>query len=379
MNVINNNKLSRVVFLCDFFSSYGGTEYYNALLAECLIKNGISVRIYIGERPRQSYWVNRLNALGVEYKYPKKFHTDLEDDEIEKNFIAEIITEINDWKPAVIHVHPFKKMAINWLINSDSDKKIPIVATEWTIPHPIAAHWFDYRTKKYINNVSAYIATCNEVAKSIPEYHDYKGRVVHIPHLIYPSIVNILRMPENIESVGCIARLSPEKGVDILINAWSIVSKKHPKAILHLYGLGPEYKSLKLLSETLGLKNNIIFEGTYPPFAGIDTVAARHKIFVQPSLFETIPTSLIELMLRGRVMIATDVGGVHELINEQTGLLIPSNNINKLAETIDGLLSNTNDLARIGEQAKSFASDIYDLENITKDIIKLFEEVSIST
>ncbi len=55
-------RVQRVALFCDFFSSLGGTEYYNALLATTLRERGLDVRIYIGEKPQLPHWKQLLDA-----------------------------------------------------------------------------------------------------------------------------------------------------------------------------------------------------------------------------------------------------------------------------------------------------------------------------
>lgn len=77
------------------------------------------------------------------------------------------------------------------------------------------------------------------------------------------------------------------------------------------------------------------FDGIFEPTIGIDKVAKKHNIFVLPSLFEGMPVSLIELMARKRVIIATKVGGNMELLGKpQAGILVERGNPKALAEKI---------------------------------------------
>ena len=60
-----NKKPKKVLLLCDFFSSLGGTEYYNYALAKGLKDNGIDVRIYVGEKPLNSTWRDKFILDGI--------------------------------------------------------------------------------------------------------------------------------------------------------------------------------------------------------------------------------------------------------------------------------------------------------------------------
>lgn len=369
-------KVKRVLLLCDFFSSLGGTERYNAMLAQGLQENDVDVRVYIGEKTRLHHWTQLLKDKGIYYKEPLVYHEDLNSDDIERQFIQANVAEINEWRPDVIHTHPFKKMAISWIANPLSDKTIPIVATEWTVPSIQSAHWFDPKTKDYIQKVSTYIATCKAIESGLRDYHDYAGNIAHIPHLVQRPNPTHTHLPKSdIFSVGCVSRLSVEKGLDFLIGAWRKIHALYPNATLHIYGHGTEKEHLNTLKNSLGLDGSVILEGIFDPHVGIDLVAKKHQIFVQPSLFESIPNSIIELMLRGRTIIATDVGGVRELVTEKTGILIEPGSTDEISDALIALFKSTRKTAQLGKAAAEFSADLYDNERNMAKIVSLYDSI----
>lgn len=377
MTQSSTSSVKKVVLLCDFFSSYGGTENYNASLARGLKDRGIEVRIYVGEKAKLDTWREKLVGEGFFFKEPSDFHEDLTSHQIEKEFVTSIVPEINAWKPDVIHAHPFRKMAIQWLKNDAADHTIPVVVTEWTVPGINASHWFEDNTKKYVNRVDAYIATCTAITKGVREYHGYIGTIASIPHVL--NITPEKRLPhttESLNSVGCISRLSTEKGLMFLIGAWKRVTEHLPHHTLHIYGHGPDLAPLTLLRDCLGLQQNIIFEGTFEPGKAKE-IAARHSVFAQPSLFESIPTSIIELMLYGRVVVASDVGGIPEIVKDQhNGAVVAAGSTDELAKSLVEILSSP---ARIETYSRAAYKDVgstYNYEDTITKIIQLYESVA---
>lgn len=368
--------VKKVLILCDFFSSLGGTENYNASLARGLRDKGIEVRIYVGEKPRLAHWKDQLVSEGFFFREPSVFHEDLTSNEIEVAFISEIVDEINTWKPDVIHAHPFRKMAIQWLANETANHTIPMVVTEWTVPTKNAAHWFEEDMPTYVQQVDSYIATCHAITEGIRNYHGYKGHIVEIPHLI--TKVPLERIPHSggtLSSVGCISRLSTEKGLVFLIGAWKKVVEAFPDQKLHIYGHGPDLSSLELLRDCLGLHDSIVFAGTYKP-GDVNTIAARHSVFVQPSLFESIPTSIIELMLNGRVIIASDVGGISELVkHEENGIIVSPGSSDEIAAGIIAMLSSSAKVESFSKQAFDDSHRVYDFDETMKQIISLYDSL----
>ncbi|WP_145650758.1 glycosyltransferase [Bacillus paralicheniformis] len=137
-----------------------------------------------------------------------------------------------------------------------------------------------------------------------------------------PNILNIfgLTVPkkENYNFIN-IGRLSPEKGQEKLINSFAQLHKEFPNSKLYIVGDGPLKKQLTLQAETLGLENDIIFAGQLEnPFALLDEC----DCFVLSSDYEGQGLVLMEAMIVGKPIIATDVTGVRSVLEGGLGLLV---------------------------------------------------------
>lgn len=362
----------KIALFCDFFNDLGGTEYYNVILATELKKRGCDVRVFIGEKSQQNAYLDILKEHSIEYTAPTKYHTDYSDRSIEKEFMLSILDYFQKWKPDIIHASPAGKLIVAFLEN-EKHPNIPIVATEYTTPSPKTAHWYPPDLNDYVNNIDAFIATCAASANGIRNFHKYENDIHLIGHLIKKPIVTKTKNIKN--SVGCVARLSPEKGIDFLLGAWQFVIKKIPDATLHIYGHGPDEEHLRGASLALNIAKNVHFCGTFSPKTGIGSIAGRHKVFIQPSLFESIPTSLIELMGSSRAIIATDVGGIKEVINKNTGILLKSISLEKMANAIVSLLQNPKTQYRYAKNAQQLFNTQYSLKvNITK-VLNLYKNI----
>ena len=119
---------------------------------------------------------------------------------------------------------------------------------------------------------------------------------------------------------ACVGRLHPpSKGQDILLEALADTSWTEREWFLTLYGEGPMRKTLERLVDRLRLAHRVAFAG----FAhNIEEVWASNHILVMPSRIEGLPLTVVEAMLCGRPVIATDVGGHSEVIEDRvTGFL----------------------------------------------------------
>ena len=129
-----------------------------------------------------------------------------------------------------------------------------------------------------------------------------------------------------------VARFHKQKNHEILIMAFSDVVKHYPNAYLVLAGDGPLYSKIEKRVNELGLQDKVSLLGMR---RDIPNILASCNCFVQASGWELSPITLLEAMLAKMPVIATNVGGVSEIVTDQeSGLLIDTNNITSLTEAM---------------------------------------------
>lgn len=140
--------------------------------------------------------------------------------------------------------------------------------------------------------------------------------------------------PENLNKnhpiIGTVARLRHEKGIDLLIHAFSQVLKSHPKAQLLLVGDGPQYNEYATLVKELKIHEQVIFYGAADWEKAMQLMALM-DIVVVPSRFEGFGLTAAEAMAMGKPVVASDTFGLKELIDhEKTGLVFENENETQL-------------------------------------------------
>lgn len=139
--------------------------------------------------------------------------------------------------------------------------------------------------------------------------------------------------------VASAARLSFEKGIDLLIQAIPKILSEIPQARFLIFGAGPEEDRLKFLSKQLAIENYIDFAGFSPDVKRLFFIC---DIFVLPSREDTFPITVLEAMAARRPICATAVGGIPEIvISGETGILVAPNQIESLEKGIITLLKLT--------------------------------------
>lgn len=157
------------------------------------------------------------------------------------------------------------------------------------------------------------------------------------------------------KNVLSVARLSNEKGVDLLIDAAKLVVPEFPDWHFWVAGAGPEYTVLQKQIFDLGLHNNVHLIGQVNDIAGLYSQAS---IYVQPSRFEGFGIAIIEAMASRLPVIAFDCPvGPRSIIEDGVdGLLVPEQDIESLARKLRELMSNSKLREEIANSAVSGVS-----------------------
>jgi glycosyltransferase involved in cell wall biosynthesis len=173
--------------------------------------------------------------------------------------------------------------------------------------------------------------------------------------------------------IGNIARLSSIKGQDYLIRAMREVTVRFPSAQLLFVGDGKIRKDLINLSNNLGLGRNIFF---IPSVRNTSSVLAVMDIFVMSSIQEGLGFSIIEAQASGVPVIATSVGGIPELIEDnKTGILIPPGDSTAIAKAIISLLENKQLAEKLAQNAKVNIRDKFSLDKMVDKTEQLYRSV----
>ena len=176
-----------------------------------------------------------------------------------------------------------------------------------------------------------------------------------------------------------LARLEKRKGHEKILNVIYNLKKNYPKIRYIIAGEGKELKNLKILSQKLDIKENVIFLGSVNDKQK-KYIFSITDIMVMPTIdtsekfsIEGFGISYIEAALFAIPSISSNVGGTAEaVLNNETGIILK--NINDLEKQIINLLENEGERKKLGENAKKRAIKDLLWNNQVKKYISLFSE-----
>jgi len=156
-------------------------------------------------------------------------------------------------------------------------------------------------------------------------------------------------------TVLCVAHLRTQKNHRMLIDAIARVREHVPDVRLQLVGDGPERGALEARARGLALNGTVEFCGD---IADVWPVLARARVFALASDYEPLGIAALEAMAAGVPVVATDVGGLPEIVQDGlTGFLVPAHDTAALAERIERLISDSTLASSFGEHGRRLAED----------------------
>jgi len=173
-----------------------------------------------------------------------------------------------------------------------------------------------------------------------------------------------------------VAVLREQKGLQYMLKALPDIMNDLPDTFYVIVGDGSYRKKLEELSRSLGIDDRVVFLGhrTDIPF-----LLAASDMFVFPTLQDALPTALFEAMAVGLPIVASEVGGVPEILHHgEDGLLVPPADPSKLTESCLCLLRDKALSARLGLSARKTVEERFDIRIQVQKLSNLYKQVDLT-
>lgn len=277
----------------------------------------------------------------------------------------------------LIHCHwVVPQGAIVWLIKKLLPEVKIIVTAHGSDINKFTGKTFKKLKKGIFKTADCVLPVSKEIQEKINKIHNL-GEIPIIPMGIDTKIFFPRESikPDNETWLMFVGRLSIEKGIEYLIEAFSMIHHKYPTLILKIVGNGELKNNLKLFVKQNGIENKVHFEG-FVSQEQLPKYYSSANIIVMPSISEGSPVVLPEAMACKGIVIASDIAVYKDLIQQGiNGYVSKKADSNNLALTIENVLNNTENHCKIRQNSQKFAVENFSWEIIGKKYLSVLKNL----
>jgi glycosyltransferase involved in cell wall biosynthesis len=354
----------------------GGAQEHVYALATRLSPESYDVRVVSLSHGSS---VRRLEKAGIEVTV-----IDEPDDRRAVQALADLLAPV---EPEIVHNHMFRAEVVGTraalLLGEQGCKRPAVISTI----HSSRIRCVDDRNA--LRQLTPLMDRIIVVSKAIERKIREEGRFGVPVSLIYNGVDlrrynheqpcctlhTDYRIPEDSPIVGVVARLEAEKGHRTLIDAWPDVLKVHPEAWLLIVGEGSERNSLEAQAASLSVSERVVFTGRRED---VPAVTAALDVAVLPSYREAQGLSVLEAMALSRPVVASNVGGIPEMVEDGvSGLLVPPGDCDALAAAIVRLLSDHPYADMLARRGHDLVHERFCIELMTNAIESIYDELAL--
>ena len=356
---------------------WAGGEAYLLKLAGTLDRRRFRLGVVV---PEPGPLVTRLNALGVPtYEVPLTRRL------VSAAALRALARVFRRERPAIVQSHGARSNVYTRLAARLTG--VPVVLS--TVHNSL----FDYgvgalRRRLYVfaerlTSPLAYriVAVSRAVARDLVHRYGIRAdRIVTIwngidavafaPRRPRASVLEELGIGAEDRLIGVAARMTPQKGHDVLLHAVRRLVRQFPRLRCLIIGDGPLAPALREQAAALGIAPHCVFTG---PRTDVADLMAVVEVVVLPSRSEGLPFALLEAMALGKPVVATRVGGNGEAVEEgKTGLLTPPEDPEALAAALARLLDDPEEAVRMGQRGNARVRAHFSLSRMIRSLEDLY-------
>ncbi|RIL04734.1 hypothetical protein DCC79_16495 [bacterium] len=285
----------------------------------------------------------------------------------------------------VLHTHDYKTNILGGLAARRPDRSLPWVAT-------VHLHTDTTRRLRVYRTLDLFLLRLADrvVTVSRDQCHMLLRRGVDRRRIaLIPTVIDsgafaarmgdaaasrsALGLPGDAAVITLIGRLTPQKGVEDLLDAARLVCDARPEARFLIAGHGPLREDLEARAAGLGLNGAVRFLGYC---ADIPPLLAASDIVVLPSRAEGLPLVLLEALAAGRPVVASRVGGIPDVVRDnETGLLVPPNAPDRVADGLLDLLAHPDRAQAMGLAGRSLVRRQFSPEHAARRLAAIYRTV----
>jgi glycosyltransferase involved in cell wall biosynthesis len=334
---------------------------------------------YIRDRRDPDFLIDqRAHELGVDYVEILERHS------LDVAVWPTLRALVRDRRIQIVHSHEYKTNLFAWLLGR----------AEGTIPFSTVHGWFGRGTsrerlyyagdKRILSHFPRLVAVSSALRDELVRTGTPTGVITVIPNGIDHR--QFTRMPERRDGIrrdlglqadeiviGAVGRLERQKRFDLLMEAVSMLRRRHSKLRLMIVGDGSLKHALVARREALELGAACMFLGHR---SDVPLLHHAFDLFVQASDGEGSPNVVLEAMALGTPVVVTDVGGTADIVTDGVhGLLVPPGRVPALSDAIDRVLRDPLGAVARAQAARLRVDHELSFDTRTARVEAMYEEI----
>lgn len=250
----------------------------------------------------------------------------------------------------IVHFHTKRAHALApWLGRNNGSPRFVVTRR---MDYPVKNTWYTHYL--YNRKVDGVVVLSEKIAAVLVEagVRRVKIRVIYsgIDLALFQKARKAIS-DAGVPVIGTVAVLEKRKGHQFLLEAAALLKRQGLRCLYRFAGEGSERERLHAIAEQLGIGEDVIFEGFVADIPGF---LSKIDVFVLPSLHEGLGIAALEAMAAGKPVVVTQVGGLPEVVGDDTaGLLVPPKDSITLARAISKLLLDKDMRQQMGARAQA--------------------------
>jgi len=297
-------------------------------------------------------------------------------------FVVELLRS----RPSVVHLHTsadasfIRKCVLFWISRLAG---VPVVVHVHASDFP---GYYD-QSPRLIRRIIARTLTSADAVVALGEFLAERLRVI-APDARITAIPNAVRIADRVAQpaadepvrVVFLGRIGDRKGTFRLLDAWAELAGEPgfeadwgTRATLTIAGDGDVDRARRRIDE-LGLTHSVRLSEWLPPEAVVNLLDKAH-VLVLPSRNEGQPMAVLEAMARGLCVVASDVGGLREMIGDGGGIVVPPDDVAAIADALRAVIRDGDLRAELGSAAHERVQSRFDVHSTSRRISALYTEL----
>jgi glycosyltransferase involved in cell wall biosynthesis len=265
------------------------------------------------------------------------------------------------------------------MIKAAHDAGIPVIYQELGIPY----HPPDFEV--YYEQFTSVLPLCSEVVALSPKLIEHCREKLPAPGPL--SILPIMSdefvngrkphqpAPDRI-TFGFAARMEELKGPMVLMEAFAVAHRQCEDICLNIAGDGSQRQKIAARAKALDVASRYRYHGVYTHPEECRAFMESLDVFVMPSFTEGTPNSIVEAMACGKPIIASEVGGIPDMLGDVSGILVPPGDMKALAEAMLCLAQNPELRRTMGAAAKERYQQLFSPKVVVPLMVETYRRVT---